>query len=258
MKKHKHKKHRVEMSFSCNQCSYNFRSNDDVKMREMTDHDGEANFWRSPELVRHLITFLDVGSTMALATNHPLTMALLENIFFWRAFIQRTKMKGGSKFRDGVRYESVEMEVMEVELKQVVAIINLAEEPKPLLIELVHTICKRFSSITGAKSYDFDLNIEEHTTIQLSCQDLPSHAVTPSGFLLLRQAESLAGLLLHKVGRIGTSFEAAGLSGIRGSLLTSLASLATVQEEPLLSLDLFFMSCETREEGLARIALLKR
>ena len=145
MKKHKQKKHTVEISFSCDQCDYNFRSNGDMKTHKTRKHDSEAKFWRSPELVRTLLPYLDVSSTMALASTHPLTVALLQNMFIWRDFIQRTKMKRGSKFREVEGRKSFEMEVMEVELKQVVAIINLAEEPKPLLLELVHAICKRFS-----------------------------------------------------------------------------------------------------------------
>ena len=223
-----------------------------MKTHKTRNHDGEAKFWRSPELVRTLLPYLEVGSTMALASTHPLTVALLQNMFIWRDFIQRTKMKRGSKFREVEGRKSFEMEVMEVELKQVVAIINLAEEPKPFLLELVHAICKRFSSITGVMDED-----EDDRTIQLSCEELPSHAVTPSGFLLLRQAESLAGLLVHKVERVEKCFHAA-FSGISGSLLTSVASLATMQEVPLLSLELFHMNCNTREESLARITLLQR
>ena len=87
--------------------------------------------------MRNLLPYLDVKPTMALATTHNLTVALLENMFVWRAFIKRTKMKRGSRFREVEGRKSFEMEVMEVELKQVVSIIYLADEPKPLLLELV-------------------------------------------------------------------------------------------------------------------------
>ena len=73
MKKHKQKKHTVEISFSCDQCDFNFRSNDNMKTHKTRNHDGETKFWRSPELVRNLLPYLDVKSTMALATTHPLT-----------------------------------------------------------------------------------------------------------------------------------------------------------------------------------------
>ena len=170
--------------------------------------------------------------------------------------MQRTKMKGGSKFREVEGRKSFEMEVMEVELKQVVSIINLMEEPEPLLLELVHAICKRFSSIIGTVDDDCS-NDEDDRTIQLSCEGLPSHAVTPTGFLLLRQAESLTGLLVHKVERIEKCFHTA-FSGISGSLLTSLASLVCEQEQSIVSLDLFHMNCNTREESVARIFLLQQ
>ena len=118
-------------------------------------------------------------------------------------------------------------------------------------MDQVHAICKRFSSIIGTVDDD-SFNDEDD-----SCEGLPSHAVTPTGFLLLRQAESLTGLLVHKVERIEKCFHTA-FSGISGSLLTSLASLVCEQEQAILSLDLFHINCNTREESLARIFLLQQ
>ena len=118
-------------------------------------------------------------------------------------------------------------------------------------MDQVHAICKRFSSIIGTVDDD-SFNDEDD-----SCEGLPSHAVTPTGFLLLRQAESLTGLLVHKVERIEKCFHIA-FSGISGSLLTSLASLVCEQEQSILSLDLFHINCNTREESLARIFLLQQ
>ena len=137
MKNHKQQKQRVDLLSFCDQCSYDFKGNADMKMHLRRNHAGEAKFWRSPELMSHLLTYLDVSSTKALALAHPFTVSLLQNMFIWRDFIQRTKMKGGSKFRKVESRKSFEMEVMEVELKQVVSIIYLADEPKPLLLELV-------------------------------------------------------------------------------------------------------------------------
>ena len=137
MKNHKQQKQRVDLLSFCDQCSYDFKGNADMKMHLRRNHAGEAKFWRSPELMSHLLTYLDVSSTIALALAHPFTISLLQNMFIWRDFIQRTKMKGGGKFREVESRKSFEMEVMEVELKQVVSIIYLADEPKPLLLELV-------------------------------------------------------------------------------------------------------------------------
>ena len=253
MKSHKQKK----TSLPCNQCHSNFKSSDFIKTHKRRNQDGEVKFWLSPELVSHLLLYLDISSTMALAIIHPLTVSLLQNMFIWRSFMQRMKMRGGSKFREVEGKKSFEFEMMEVEVKQVVTIINLVEEPKPLLLDLVHTICKRFSS-SRTKDRDVDLfNDEDDITIQLICEDLSFHSVTPSGFLLLRQTEVLTGFLVHKVEKVEKCFHAA-FSGISGSLLTSLASLASSQAEPFLSLDLFHMNCNTREESLARVALLQQ
>ena len=137
---------------------------------------------------------------------------------------------------------------MIIQMMQVVSIVNLVDEPESLLLELVHTICERFSSIDD----------EDDVTIELRCKEPTlSHLVSPSGFVLLRQAENVTGLLLHKVARVEKSFHSA-FSGISGSLLTSLTSLVNLEEEPLLSLNLFHVNCNSREESLARIALLQK
>ena len=84
LKNHKQQKQRVDLLFFCDQCSHNFKGNADMKMHKRGNHAGEAKFWRSPELLSHLLTYLDVSSTMALAMAHPLTVSLLQNMFIWR------------------------------------------------------------------------------------------------------------------------------------------------------------------------------
>ena len=41
----------------------------------------EWKFWRTPELVEKLLTFLDAGSTKLLAESHDLTLEILEQAF---------------------------------------------------------------------------------------------------------------------------------------------------------------------------------
>ena len=77
MKNYKQQKQRVDLLLFCDQCSHSFKGNADIKMHKRGNHDREEKFWRNPELVSHLLTYLDVGSTMALALSHPLTHSLL-------------------------------------------------------------------------------------------------------------------------------------------------------------------------------------
>ena len=92
------------------------------KAHKMRHHDDEAKFWSSPELVNHLLSFLDTSSTAALAQIHPLTVSLLQIMFNWRGFVRRTWVKGGSKYREVEGKKSFELEVMEEEVAQVVVI----------------------------------------------------------------------------------------------------------------------------------------
>ena len=47
----------------------------------------EDKFWRSPDLLAHLLTFLDASSTIAITKEVPLALDLLQRKFIWAEFI---------------------------------------------------------------------------------------------------------------------------------------------------------------------------
>ena len=54
----------------------------------------ENKFWRSPDLVAQLMPFLDVASTLALATVQPLVVDLIQRRFIWKDLIRRSAISG--------------------------------------------------------------------------------------------------------------------------------------------------------------------
>ena len=97
--------------------------------------DVEQRFWRSSDLVARLTPFLDVASTLALATVQPLVLDLLQRRFMWKNLMRRSKI--GLKNDYGVTNEDDKREVL-----QLVSILKMVDDPKPLLLDLLHHICQ--------------------------------------------------------------------------------------------------------------------
>ena len=59
---------------------------------ELLRSNSEGRFWGNPDLVLLLLPFVEVDTTLALASLHPLTRDLLRRRFIWRQLLERTKM----------------------------------------------------------------------------------------------------------------------------------------------------------------------
>ena len=128
--------------------------------------EAEKKFWGSPELIATLLPFLDLDSTHQLAQAHLKTREILQTTVDWNKLVRRSCpdiVPAGFE-------EKVEP------VKHLVAILELAEDPKELMLDLLEDICARFS---GAE-------------VGIGCPRQPDgigHLVTWDGFLLLEQVE---------------------------------------------------------------------
>ena len=94
----------------------------------------ENRFWRSPDLVAQLIPFLDVASTLALATVQPLVLNLIQRRFIWKNLIRRSPISD---------YDIWGREERNKHVTQLVEILKLVEDSEPLL-DLLHAISKEY------------------------------------------------------------------------------------------------------------------
>ena len=141
--------------------------------------DPEDKFWRSPDLLVQLLTFLDVSSTLALAKEVPLLLDLLQRKFIWKDFINRSNIDGDK-----------ELEENKTEVSQIVEILKMMEDAEPLLQELLEVICLKFEK---------DFGIDE-LCITMSCKlHADDHDVAPDGFQLLELAEGMMGTNVQQV-----------------------------------------------------------
>ena len=152
----------------------------------------EQKFWRSPDLVAQLLSFIDVSSTLALAKVLPLSLHLLQRKFIWRDLICRSRINEDYIGDLTLKEEEEDFYEIKAEVEQMVAILMMMESPEDLLQDLLDTICERTP---------FPFN--EEVKITISCnRHLVDHVVQAEGFELLEVAEGLMGTALQQIKEI--------------------------------------------------------
>ena len=95
--------------------------------------DAEKKFWICPKLVKHLLSFLDLRSTLHLAKEYQLSRKTLEDKHNWKKLVDQKIL---------FRKNEIALETV----NYMAEILQLMKTPRmPLLRELLHTICERFS-----------------------------------------------------------------------------------------------------------------
>ena len=139
---------------------------------------GETKFWRSPDLVSQLLTFLDLASTVHLANLLPLVLQLLQRKSIWRDLIRRSI----ENFDQPDDYA----EIMWI-VDKLVDILKMLESPELLLLDVLHVICEIYE--------DFRREAE----VILSCTCHSEHRIEFVGFQILEMAEEKMGTSLQNV-----------------------------------------------------------
>ena len=137
---------------------------------ELLSFNSEMKFWGNPDLVLHLLPFMEVDTVLALASMHPLTRDLLRRRFIWRQLLERIKMtqerllacKSLEEYCDTMLDMGKEAEA----LKSLLDVLDPDEERDDLEMEVLRTICQRFPGVdktTSSQAFDFVNNrIELH------------------------------------------------------------------------------------------------
>ena len=136
----------------------------------ISECEAERKVWRSPELVEHLLPFLDLASTKELAKAHQLTRQTLGRPLNWNKMMKRT-------FREGPVLASERPKVQHS--AQLLLLVEDSDEPH-LQLNLLHTICRRFPNLGVDK-----------VTLDCSCKQ--THQVSERGFVLVEEALNILG-----------------------------------------------------------------
>ena len=100
----------------------------------------EKKFWKMPELVTKLVSFLDGQSTLVLAQAHQLTLEVVQQPFVWNQLVRRSY-----PYSDWP-VEEADVLRKRAEVMVLVQILKLAgdEKSRQLELELLGVICERF------------------------------------------------------------------------------------------------------------------
>ena len=99
----------------------------------------EYNFWKNPELVEKLLSFLDSGSLKCLAEAHKLTLETLQRASVWNKLLRKTFPNGKNRFRNETKLEE---KALMANARALAEILIMAENSKSLELDLLHMICK--------------------------------------------------------------------------------------------------------------------
>ena len=126
-------------------------------------------FWSSEDLVEELLPFLDLPSISALASVHPLTLALIERDVIWQAILVKT-------FKD-------KSELLVVQWEEKIDLLMELVQGDPddqMLQSLIQHICKNFPP-SPSKNLD-----KEQIRISLNGEPTANdRLISPVGFVLL-------------------------------------------------------------------------
>ena len=190
-------------------------------------------FWQSKDLMEHLIPFLDLPTTLALASTHHLALEVLQQKRIWTGLILSLKLVKSRFWHCG---NSVEIKAMQRRVDVVTSLLKLMEEPEPLLNILLDTICLNFPPATdenGHKDVIFINSPKVYNT---------GFFVSPTGFLLLEQAESGMESKVQVVSEVHLHY-------LWDSLATALAARAGRQGSPVTRLQCEAIEITEKELG---------
>ena len=150
----------------------------------------EEKFWKTQDVVEHLVSFLDAQTASNLAAVHPLTAKVLEAGPVWRKLVRRTcinnsTMSVGYPYSSRMWYRHAYQE-QKSEVESLVKILQKMKDPRLSILELLDTICERCPPLQEARG-------GRTVFIQVRCPQHISHLVSPLGFLLLEEVEQAFG-----------------------------------------------------------------
>ena len=151
-----------------------------IQRNNITSMEAEKIFWRTPELVEILISFLDPASILALAKTSSLIREVMKRGLNWSRLIKRTCPEQSiivqQPFEQGLA-------TAEKALEPIIEILQVLDKSEYHLLQLLDIICRRFPSNNTSAGPD---------QVKMACPCNEVHEVSTLGFLLLEMVERSA------------------------------------------------------------------
>ena len=160
----------------------------------------------SPELLEKFLPFLDASSILQLAQAHQFTLQVLQIKSCWDKLTKRT-----------LQLLSLDKEENKAAVDAQAQLLKLMGTPDDLLHHLLDAVAKIFPPDGDFSDFGFPC------LVRVSCPCLESHAVSPTGFHLLEEIESVLGTSEQRV-------EEVTIQNLEGPLLAALTRRLSHQE----------------------------
>ena len=105
-----------------------------------------------PELVEHLLTFLDAPSILNLARAHDYTVHVLQKPLVWAKVIRRA-CPFGREEEDGSLLNTIMVERKRDQVRAIVGLLELLEDRDDHHLNLLELICERFPPLTAVSAF---------------------------------------------------------------------------------------------------------
>ena len=174
-----------------------------------------AFLW-TPELVEHLLSFLDAPSILNLARAHDYTVHVLQKPLVWAKVIRRA-CPFGREEEDGSQLNTTIVERKRDQVRALVGLLELLEDRGDHHLDLLKLICERFPPLRSIFAPGQQYVQLSDSRIGLGC------SVSPLGFLLLEEVETSQRLADDHVLRVH-------VDNLREPLLSVLSRRANIQD----------------------------
>ena len=194
-------------------------------MEAANQSEAERMFWKTPELLETLFSWIDLESTLNLARvmdKEDFQSGITSKV--WNKLVRCNCPvdKSGRLFGSFPPFHGDNFELQEAQqaVKNLATILKLMGQPKDLLLDLLDLICEGLPPLVDVVT----------NQLQIVCPRHPEpHNVSPAGFLLLEQVESVLGSTEHRI-------QSMDVGVLSESILSAIISRMTRQQDPVASI----------------------
>ena len=194
-------------------------------MEAANQSEAERMFWKTPELLETLFSWIDLESTLNLARvmdKEDFQSGITSKV--WNKLVRCNCPvdKSGRLFGSFPPFHGDNLELQEAQqaVKNLATILKLMGQPKDLLLDLLDLICEGLPPLVDVVT----------NQLQIVCPRHPQpHNVSPAGFLLLEQVESVLGSTEHRI-------QSMDVGVLSESILSAIISRMTRQQDPVASI----------------------
>ena len=203
-------------------------------MEAANQSEAERKFWKTPELLETLFSLIDLESTLNLARvmdkadlQSGITSKVWDELIRYNCPVDRRGCLFGSfpQDRDSFhkRYHDLKLQEAQQSVKNLATVLKLMGKPKDLLLDLLDLICEGLPPLVG-------LTVMATNQLQIVCPRHPEpHNVSPAGFLLLEEVESVLGSTEQRI-------QSMDVGVLFGSIMSAIGSRMTRQQDPVPSI----------------------